>query len=566
MSSLLDAHSALFDQVAALRPRASSGIWPLGSPHELKEAFSGYQAVVDACEWAPSTQLLSEWGAGMRVWYQLPPTGDGLSTVPSQLCTALRNKGGAEDGWIVKRVGPMSSSGGYDWTLLYEADVLGLGPVLARSGSIWVQAVSGVFRDATGALTGYPPYHNHHFQLFRADLGRATGALSVNHQDANCYPDQGGEMCGLMALPEGRGMQISVRSRCRPERLRPSAILRFAPPLRSPLNDPHLRPRTSRHATRPLVQVPLTMNSAFNDVRPANSTARAFFWEVAVRYSTSRTPHLVDNWRTNAFPGPMEMELQTFRLPPHEASMAWSTSNAPYGGRILAMWQHCHSTSGLVETWYVAATPDALGLVHGAMAAVRKMDRYDTNRGRAYHFMVGGAQFGAPAWDAWEHPVLMGDVAQLQLASLGSAVEAKEAVLRRMLAAEIPFSCVGSIQLGLEEIGDRQPAFKCFEGGLDVTAGQPLTGLFWYDPATAIHGAPLFQHIHYQAWIDRGEHVSTDYEAYMETSQFPDERPLGFLNADRAPAGTTLGTALPLLALVVANRARSRALHGARLM
>ena len=244
------------------------------------------------------------------------------------------------------------------------------------------------------------------------------------------------------------------------------------------------------------------MNSAFNDVRPANSSARAYYWEVAIQYSTTRAPHLVDNWRTNAFPGPMETELQTFRLPPDEASMAWSTSNAPYSGRILSMWQHCHSTSGLVETWYVAATPAALGLVHGAMAPVRKADRYDASRGRAYHFMVGGAQFGAPAWDSWDHPVTMGDAAQLRIASLGSAVEAKELVLRRMLQDGIPFSCVGRIQLGLEELGDRQPAFECFEGGLDVTEGQPLTGLFWYDPTTAIHAAPLFQHIHYQAWID----------------------------------------------------------------
>jgi len=294
------------------------------------------------------------------------------------------------------------------------------------------------------------------------------------------------------------------------------------------------------------LSVPLSMNSAFNDLRPPNSSSSTYFWEVALQYTTERPAHHVDHWRTNAFPGPMEGALQLFRLPPDQPSMAWSTSDAPFSGRIMAMSQHTHSTSGLVETWYIGAPPTELGLIHGAMAGVRKVTIDNPLYGRKYRFLIGGSQFGAPAWSAWEHPVAAGNEAEMRLSALGDAFDAKKIVLEAMLARGIPFSCVGRFELGQAALGDRQPAFSCFEGGLDVVAGQPLTGVFWYDPATAVKPAPLFQHIHYQAWIDRGPHISSEYVVEMQTSQSPDEisGPISFFrpSSSSATSGSKLLT------------------------
>ena len=91
--------------------------------------------------------------------------------------------------------------------------------------------------------------------------------------------------------------------------------------------------------------------------------------------------------------------------------------------------------------------------------------------------------------------------------------------------------------------------------------GQPLTGLFWYDPEIATNEAPFFQHIHYQAWIDTGPGSDQDYYVYADTSQYPDVNPLGFLDAASAQAGTRTLSAVFSAGCLVAFALAARATH-----
>ena len=499
------AEPELFEQVQALRNVTSATIWPSDSVAHLRQAFGVYEAAIATCAWQQSSRPLWDWQPGTAVTMHLPPTG-WKGNVSSETCSVP--DAARHGGWLFKRIGPLTSTGGYDWQQLYESDALALAPVLKEAGEIWITSVGGMFRDVRGEVIGYPPLHNHHSQLFQQDRGRATGALSLNHQDTACYPEAGGEWCKLMALPEGFGMRISV---------------------------------------------PLTLNAALNDIRPAHSAPLSWFFEVAVQYTTTPQRH-VDAWRTQASPGPLETELQLFRIPSDAPSLAWVASWSPVKGRILAMWQHCHSTAGLAETWYIAADPTALGLLRAPMDPIRHVDARVPGRERVYKFNLGGSQFGAPAWDAWDHPVAAADERAMRLASLGSAVEAKRLVLESMLRQSIPFSCVGRTQLGLGDIGDRQPMFTCFEGGLYLQVGQPLTGLFWYDPAVATKAPPFFQHIHYQAWISREPDWNQDYYVFLDTSQFYDVKPLGFALAELGQKSATgyVGLVLAVSGLLIA--------------
>ena len=122
MGTIISAHQDLFDRVAALRPTSGS-IWPIGSPEDLRAAFGRYEDAVSSCVWQQSSRPLWDWRSGMVVTLHLPPT-DWTGNTSSMACSIPAGEDGipagedgAQDrgGWLVKRIGPLVSYGGYDW-------------------------------------------------------------------------------------------------------------------------------------------------------------------------------------------------------------------------------------------------------------------------------------------------------------------------------------------------------------------------------------------------------------------------------------------------------------------
>jgi len=111
----------------------------------------------------------------------------------------------AAQGWQLFRHGPFVSTGGYSWMgAIYMLDEEALGPYATLSDGDHVHAFESYAIgnvDATGALVGYPPIHQHHFHLFGS--ANAGMMLSNNHGDSQCSEAEGGVSCYVKSAPTG---------------------------------------------------------------------------------------------------------------------------------------------------------------------------------------------------------------------------------------------------------------------------------------------------------------------------------------------------------------------------
>jgi len=104
------------------------------------------------------------------------------------------------DGWIMFKVGPFDTIGGYDWTT-YNAWILkGAIPIYRRGLLAFSKAFMGNVNEY-GEFLGYPPLHQHHFHVVPA--GVFFWDELQNHADGQCHKDHGGVGCMLRRAPGG---------------------------------------------------------------------------------------------------------------------------------------------------------------------------------------------------------------------------------------------------------------------------------------------------------------------------------------------------------------------------
>ena len=166
------------------------------------------------------------------------PKSDGycttsLATVRLQTCATAA-------GWTAFRMGPFVTRGGYDWNgyqfLLNSSHV----PDCRRDD---VHAMSDVIvgnTDVEDQLLGYPPIHQHHFHF--SGSGDVSDPLLAVHGDQQCHESLGGAGC---------------------------ALRKSAPP-----------------GYAWFMRTPLIVNTEFNDVRAANSSALASY--IFLAYKTRK--------------------------------------------------------------------------------------------------------------------------------------------------------------------------------------------------------------------------------------------------------------------------------------
>lgn len=285
-----------------------------GVTDELLHEWNLYAKTISTCAWHSAEP--AKYNFSMQVQVPFYPVGSFHKIIDRTRCRTASAQG---HDWTAFRLGPFRSSGGYDWHVVENRDLL---EQVSFQRSIYVTGALQVFRSATNALLGYPPLHIHHSYM-GVHNPKQLQLLLLNHQDSSCYDENGlGELCNFLSLPDGYAMRIST---------------------------------------------PISFQAIVNDVRASLSPLLSFFVEVAIRHKMfADVPRTLVQWRVNAkpiscfyckghpFPG-------TFALPQGD-SVVWSSSIVPVSGTLLTFWLHSHVTLGLLEAWYIGSSAYLLGL------------------------------------------------------------------------------------------------------------------------------------------------------------------------------------------------------------
>jgi len=173
-----------------------------------------------ACHW--SQVNLSDYQIGYafdtsKQWWS--EMNDSLFTIPQMnvhRCTQNLQKLDAQ--FIIDKLGPFNSSGGYDWHVVKYADTFGLASV-NNSSSLFIIEGSILPVDLQGAILPSPPIHAHHWHINSGGNGDVCfidgfcaeeNGLWVlqTHGDSMCRVDHGGVGCYFQQSQPGFGIPL----------------------------------------------------------------------------------------------------------------------------------------------------------------------------------------------------------------------------------------------------------------------------------------------------------------------------------------------------------------------
>jgi len=251
--------------------------------------------------------------------------------------------------WEVTRLGPFTTTGGYDWLQVGWDDIFGLGKVLEGhpEGVFLVeQFMSPVFEN--GSMISYPPIHIHHMHIGPVPVGGSyvrqrrspfdcavfgsarscfyPDRVMETHGDYTCSDEDGGLDCRLESFPDGHGK---------------------------------------------LITSPLGIEGELNDVRAAGSEPLTWYWQVGVRWALSSSSSFgglkAASLHNMAGPGTFSPTVQksllfTFPTPTAYDGVFWYTGRMQNAGELLRLKIHGHNTL-FAEALFFAASPQDLGLI-----------------------------------------------------------------------------------------------------------------------------------------------------------------------------------------------------------
>mmetsp|Transcript_26911 Transcript_26911/g.43048 ORF Transcript_26911/g.43048 Transcript_26911/m.43048 type:complete len:715 (-) Transcript_26911:41-2185(-) len=280
---------------------------------------------------------------------------DQKNTIKLGECKVPQDDGGA---WVVGRLGPFHSNGGYDWWQLGIRDVFRFSEVLKKhpEGVYFSVTFTGVVQE-DGTILGYPPIHMHHIHVtpqpgVKKKLPKNISTYVVNlameqHGDYQCLPQDGGVNCFFELTPNGNVKEI--------DRV-------------------------------------MDLEGELNDVRVPNSETLVWYYQYAIRWHPksagkhrplSQTffvkaePHTRNQskevWDLAKKEGPNPAftqpesqieELSTFDLDTKEYTIAWGTGAMMTTGDLVRNKIHSHNVMFDRAFWF-RASPEDLGLVGG---------------------------------------------------------------------------------------------------------------------------------------------------------------------------------------------------------
>lgn len=238
-------HSPLQPQHAAaeptLRPAAEAPVADVGETFPLTaSAWESFRSTIRGCEYEPS---------GVSAAYDRDDTTTSKvldhmqsDSIGLDACSTTDDHG---ERWVVGRLGPFVSSGGWDWHSTEMRHWPAVTALLAAHGEFWVTAISVLTVTADGTLLTFPPIHNHHSHAYLNASDWYLNQLMLHHQDRVCQHGlEHGYGCMLTQFPGGLGLRIDQA---------------------------------------------VAFDGMFNDVREANSSTMTWYCELAMRVSTP--PH-----------------------------------------------------------------------------------------------------------------------------------------------------------------------------------------------------------------------------------------------------------------------------------
>tara|TARA_B110000046_G_scaffold122580_2_gene129182 strand:+ start:2388 stop:3599 length:1212 start_codon:yes stop_codon:yes gene_type:complete len=219
-------------------------------------------------------------------------------------------KDGNRTSWMSERVGPFTSTGGYDWWFLTMHDLFDL------VGGERIVATAFMGTDGSGNAILYPPLHSHHTHV----------------------TPRGNDVFRTVMM-EQHGDWMTKESEC-------SAACTTITSLRPDYFE---------------VTTPLQLIAAMNDVRPQDSPALTWYYQVTLAVSiTSATGSVLSKhyvW-SPAAPG---APFNTFYVPcSHESFMVFF-GTLPWAGTSVRFNFHAHMLA-FQSSWLFGGSPSEVGL------------------------------------------------------------------------------------------------------------------------------------------------------------------------------------------------------------
>lgn len=228
-------------------------------------------------------------------------------------------------GRSIQRVGPFSSTGGYDAWLSSWGNSESFESVLNKyADGVFIKSFTFGLVDSSGNPLGLPPLHIHHqhggsFPFgYRRAWSFAGLPQMVNAADFQCMSELGGVSCLRRTFPSGYGI---------------------------------------------FEKKPLNAEAYINDVRPIGS--KPLEWWIAREIEwTPQTPSRIKSLSNMMLTRRYDLTIpgcSAFMVPTDSTSFWWYTVNMPRNMHAVLMSGHAH-VAMLDQAYLFAATPEQLGL------------------------------------------------------------------------------------------------------------------------------------------------------------------------------------------------------------
>lgn len=414
--------------------------YPIRSARALSELYATLSKRIERCVWKEN--LPAEYGFDPRGRVAFR-----RDHIACHICVI--------DQYIVSRLGPFVSKGGFDWHDAYHHDIFLLSESKELEKDIFFLSTN--FVALNGSILGYPPLHLHHSHLYPNTRNQFQHLLNA-HQDSSCTADAGGEVCSSTWLEAGYSMKILDA---------------------------------------------VAFDLAANDVRALGSQPMSFYVQnvIGIQYG-NQTLRSVVQWRMDSlpnFPNGPKCSM-TFCIPADRGSIVWSTTTFPLSGRMVGMWVHTHPTHGFDELWYLDAAPIAMGILPPATSRTALMRGYlyadrDKQPTNVAHFgKTGFIDTNGLPLKKW-----------------------KDAFHERFRRLGVRIRCAQTAVYYDINLGDRQPHLNCSDSSDRMQAGDIMTIIAFFDPLSWIPSPESKwypQHMHVQAYVAVEE--ATPYRVYQD--------------------------------------------------
>eukprot|EP00930_Biecheleria_cincta_P014509 TRINITY_DN12452_c0_g2_i1.p1 TRINITY_DN12452_c0_g2~~TRINITY_DN12452_c0_g2_i1.p1 ORF type:complete len:719 (-),score=100.77 TRINITY_DN12452_c0_g2_i1:58-2214(-) len=294
-------------------------------------------------------------------------------------CEIPQADGGA---WHVQRVGPLVSTGNYDFWQFGWTDLWRMSRVLKKhsKGVHFTGTLVAGILNGTGEILGYPPIHSHHIHILPRPNNRLklpswenislTAMAIEQHGDYQCNEADGGVKC-LFEKP-GKGLVKELHGA-------------------------------------------VDLEGEFNDARAPGAPPMAWWFTIAIRWHPkSAVPKRPVSQMFVIAMGKHNISNQFSILEPypqnaHEPSVFWYTGTMAADGELVRNKLHTHAL-GFEKAFWFKASPEELGLLGSPYNF--KITYRDYSSGAQEKFSVYGPEpilvknTGLPSFQAIEQHLL----------------------------------------------------------------------------------------------------------------------------------------------------------------